>query len=201
LNFGYFISISAFFARCNWFFNKSHHLLLLDTFLKYQLYQQILIHAQVSLYDNNEEKLQHIWFNVQLLVKQAPETNGNITVNVSNTWTVRAMVDTGATISGITSRMIDQMGLNPQREDEFTSANGNGLSPIYVFDVVFPGGKVFENIEAVEICGDGHSDFLIGMNILSQGDMAITSVNGKSAFSFRCPPAGKYIDFEEELNQ
>jgi hypothetical protein len=38
------------------------------------------------------------------------------------------------------------------------------------------------------------------MNIISQGDMAITSVNGKMAFSFRCPPAEKYIDFEDELN-
>jgi predicted aspartyl protease len=105
------------------------------------------------------------------------------------------MVDTGATISGITRKMADRMGLKSQGNDVFTSATGTGESPIYVFDVIFPGKKIFENIRAVEIDSDGHSDFLIGMNIIGQGDMAFTSVNGYSCFSFRCPPAEKYIDF------
>jgi predicted aspartyl protease len=146
----------------------------------------------LTLYDNHEEQLAHIWFDVKLLVKQDDKINR---VYINNIWTVKAMVDTGATISGITSEMVKRMKLKSEDKKEFTHAKGTGESPIYVFDVIFPGEKLFENIEAVEIDGDGHSDFLIGMNILSQGDMAITSVDGYKAFSFRCPPAEKFIDF------
>ncbi|HCC36002.1 MAG TPA: hypothetical protein DEQ02_10420 [Ruminococcaceae bacterium] len=133
---------------------------------------------------------------MQLKITIPPQKNSFVTVN--NIWTVKAMVDTGATISGITSKMIILMGLKPASEDSFTTAQGSGTAKIYVLDVIFPEGKVFENIEALEIAGDGHSDFLIGMNIISQGDMALTSVNGRSAFSFRTPPAERYIDFKQE---
>jgi predicted aspartyl protease len=153
----------------------------------------------ITLYDNNDEKLKHVWFDVQIILRQEPETTCNL--SVSKIWTVKAMIDTGATISAITSRMAARMGLKSEKEGEFSYAKGSGISPIYLFDVIFPGDKVFENIEAVEIDDDRHSDFLIGMNIISQGDMALTSVNGKAAFSFRCPPAEKYIDFEKELIQ
>jgi len=149
----------------------------------------------ITLFDN-EGTLKHIFFNIQLRIKYPPKVTGNITINTVNNWTVNAMVDTGATISGITSRMIAKMGLKSIKEEDFTHAKGNSISPIYVFDVVFPKEKVFENIEAVEISDDHNFDFLIGMNIISQGDMALTSVNGKAAFSFRTPPAEKYIDFE-----
>lgn len=132
------------------------------------------------------------------MVKKKPSVPG---IYVSQSWKAKAMVDTGATISAITSRMIDRMGLKSEKEDKFSFARGSDVSPIYIFDVVFPGGKVFENIEAVEISGDGHSDFLIGMNIISQGDMALTSADGRLAFSFRCPPAEKFIDFDMEQKQ
>jgi predicted aspartyl protease len=150
----------------------------------------------LTLYDNNEEKLKHVWFDVELRVVESPGKNSIVTV--TNIWKVKAMVDTGATISAITSRMITRMGLKPSYEDKFSYAKGNDVSKIYIFDVIFPGGKVFKNIEALEIDEDGHGDFLIGMNIISQGDIALTSVGGKSAFSFRVPPAEKYIDFEKD---
>ena len=50
----------------------------------------------------------------------------------------------------------------------------------------------------LEISDDHNYDFLIGMNILSLGDMALTRVDGIAAFSFRVPPAGRYIEFEKE---
>jgi hypothetical protein len=38
-------------------------------------------------------------------------------------------------------------------------------------------------------------DFIIGMNILRQGDMAITNANNETIFSFRIPPGIQHIDF------
>jgi len=150
----------------------------------------------ITLFDNTGT-LEHIIFDIHLRIKYPPKNSGNVTINTINNWSVTAVVDTGATISGITSRMATQMGLKSSGEYGFTSAIGKGLSPIYIFDVIFPKDKLIENIEAVEISDDHNFDFLIGMNIISQGDMALTSVNGKAAFSFRIPPAEKYIDFEQ----
>ena len=95
--------------------------------------------------------------------------------------------------------MAKSMSLKPYREQKFNYAKGGSVSPVYFFDVVFPKDKLFKNIEAVETDDSQDCDFLIGMNILSQGDMALTWVNGKMAFSFRTPPAEKYIDFEYDL--
>jgi predicted aspartyl protease len=152
----------------------------------------------ITLFDN-EGTLNHVIFDIQLRIKHIPEVAGNAPVSTIKSWPAAAVVDTGATISGITGRMAKRMGINSHGEYSFTHAKGKGALPVYVFDVVFPKGKIFENIEAVEISDDHEFDFLIGMNIISQGDMALTSVNGKAAFSFRVPPAEKYIDFEYDL--
>jgi len=147
----------------------------------------------LTLFDN-EGTLKHVIFDIKLRLKKLPSVSGNVTINIINNWTVTGIVDTGATICGITKRM----GLNSCGEYDFISATGNNTAPVYIFDVVFPKDKVIEQVEAVEISDDHAFDFLIGMNIISMGDMALTSVNGKAAFSFRMPPAEKYIDFELE---
>jgi predicted aspartyl protease len=109
---------------------------------------------------------------------------------------VGAVLDTGSTLSGITSRAAKALGVEPVREESFTHAKGATLSRVFKVDVIFPDGYLFENIEAVEISDDHVDDFLIGMNIITQGDMALTSSNGEFTFSFRRPPAGRIIDFE-----
>jgi len=151
----------------------------------------------ITLFDN-EGNLEHIWINVYLQIKSPPKISRNVTVNINNRWKVKAMVDTGATMSGISSRMAARMGLKSYEEQEFIHPKGVGKSPVYIFDVIFPKDKVFENIKAVEITPVHDCDFLIGMNVISMGDMAITRVDGKMAFSFRVPPAERYIDFESE---
>jgi predicted aspartyl protease len=158
----------------------------------------------ITLFDN-DNTLKNLFFHVDLHVKHPTQYSESGTLNVEYfNKQVVALVDTGATICGISERMIQQMNLSPYRESEFETTEGLRKSPVYVFDVIFPKGKVFENIEAVRVSNSSlyiPHDFLIGMNILRQGDTAITSVNGRLAFSFRSPPAEIYIDFQKELNQ
>jgi predicted aspartyl protease len=145
---------------------------------------------------HNNENERHFYIKVYLQLKSVPEYHGNITFNVLNRWDAWAMVDTGATRSAITTRMVKRMGLTPFDKTEYRHAKGIAESPVYLFDVLFPDDKEFEDIEAVELDDCHDCDFIIGMNILSQGDMAITNVDGKMAFSFISPPIGEYIDFE-----
>lgn len=143
-------------------------------------------------------KFKHIFFEVVIRKKTTSSQNGNISFNSFECRKVDALIDTGSTISGITSRMVKDMKLTPEGDEHFTHAQGSGFSPVYSVDVVFPRDYVFEDIKVAEISDDHINDFLIGMNILTLGDVALSSENGESAFSFRVPSAGKFIDFEKE---
>jgi len=147
----------------------------------------------------NEKKADNLYFNIKLNIVKPPQYAGNYTLNVNITNNVLALIDTGASICGISKRTVKSMGLEQYRVGDFTTASGGGKAPTYLFDVIFPNNKTFENIEAVEVSDPSENhiqcDFLIGMNILRQGDIAFTSENGKMCFSFICPPREKYIDF------
>jgi len=115
------------------------------------------------------------------------------------TQNTRALIDTGATYSGITNRFAKVMGLESTKTKTLNTANGYKDCPVYTVDIIFPKDKVFEDMEVVEISDDQRYDLVIGMDIIKMGDTAITHVNGKLMFSFRIPPAEKHIDFEYEL--
>lgn len=60
-------------------------------------------------------------------------------------------------------------------------------------DVAFAGVRVTKGTL-------GGADILIGMDIISQGDFAVTSPQGKTKFSFRIPSQAN-IDFVTEAQQ
>ncbi len=64
---------------------------------------------------------------------------------------------------------------------------------MYLISLTLESQAKFPILEAVE----GHilgSDVLIGMDVITQGDFAITNKDGKTTFSFRSPSLAK-IDF------
>jgi len=141
----------------------------------------------------------NIYFDLYLQ-KEKHEENDYGCMNVTyESQKITAMVDTGAVISGISKRIAQTLKLESIRTENFMHAQGYENSPVYLVDVVFPNDKIFKDIEVIETADPCDNtvihDFLIGMNILRQGDFAITSVNGKMCFSFICPPREKYIDF------
>jgi len=152
----------------------------------------------ITLFEN-DSSLVHIIFDIRVRVKRTPTINGSVTINTFDTFPALAMIDTGASISGATNRLLKRMGVTSCGKYDFINSAGKGSSPSYIFDVIFPKDKLLENVEVLEISDDHAIDFLIGMNIIKLGDMAFTSENGKFAFSFRIPPAEKYIDFEQDL--
>ena len=145
---------------------------------------------------HDSEIQRHFYFNVYLKLIKLPEYYDNAILNVTYNWQALAMIDTGATRSGITSSFIKKMGLTPIGETTIFHAVGSSVTSVYTFDVIFPDEKEFENIEAAEISNAVDCDFVVGMDILRHGDFAFSSENGIMAFSFRSPPMGKYIDFE-----
>ena len=62
-------------------------------------------------------------------------------------------------------------------------------------NIIIPNGVMFENLLVVESesLADG-SDILIGMDIIGEGDFAVSSFQGRTTFTFRIPSIER-IDF------
>ena len=109
-----------------------------------------------------------------------------------------ALVDTGATGSCISRRFAEGAQLKSFKKGKVRGAHGVAIVPVYRVDVLLPHGILITNMDVTEFYGGNDFDFIIGMNILRMGDMALTNAKGKTVFSFRIPPAETHINFAQE---
>jgi hypothetical protein len=107
--------------------------------------------------------------------------------------TFQAIWDTGASATVITQKVIDQIGLKPMGMEINHTAMGPHKTEAYLVAVFLPNQVCFPSVRVTRgvILG---TDMLIGMDIITNGDFAITNLNGKTVCSFRCPSREK-IDF------
>ena len=108
-----------------------------------------------------------------------------------------AIWDTGATHSVISQRVVDQCGLIPI--GLVTSHHAQGKTenvPRFVVNIMLPNGVRFPGLPVIlgDLLG---GDVLIGMDIISQGDFAVTNLDGITKFSYRYPSSAD-IDFVRE---
>ncbi|MCL2277561.1 MAG: retroviral-like aspartic protease family protein [Treponema sp.] len=120
---------------------------------------------------------------------------------VTEFWIINALIDTGASISCISNRLANKMGLISTGSYSYGTAAGEYKFLTYTADVFFPRDKLFKDLAVSEfkVRDIDDYDFLIGMDILVQGNMSITNTEEKMIFSFRIPPSGKHIDYQIEL--
>lgn len=104
-----------------------------------------------------------------------------------------AIWDTGATNTVISQRIAQDCGLKPISMAKVNTANGERLSPVYLVSMFLPNHVYFPQLRATEGTIVG-GDVLIGMDIITRGDFAITNSDGRTTFSYRWPSTSK-IDF------
>jgi hypothetical protein len=109
----------------------------------------------------------------------------------------RAMWDTGSTGCCISQNLADSLGLTSIASLDLVSAHGSKPSDVYILDILMPDGILVKNVIAAEIIPSGAFDMIIGMNIISLGDFAISNENGKTVMSFRLPSSNLPIDFSK----
>jgi len=109
-----------------------------------------------------------------------------------------ALIDTGATGSCISKRFAESAQLKAYKRSKIRGFNETSIVPVYCLDVLLPNGIYFTNMDVAEFQSNNNFDFIIGMNILRMGDMALTNAKGEMVFTFRIPPAETHIDFVEE---
>jgi len=108
--------------------------------------------------------------------------------------------DTGATNTMITKSVVMALGLHPIDIQKVLTAAGEHDANRYLIDIFLPSRVVIEDVSVLECILTPGSDILIGMDIISLGDFAITNAKGKTTMSFRTPSI-KEIDFIPESNK
>ncbi len=103
--------------------------------------------------------------------------------------TERAIWDTGADTTIISSRIVRELSLQPYKQGGISGIGGDTGSNIYLVHLLVPTGDFVTSVEVME------SDFqdidvLIGMDVIVFGDFLITNADGKTIFQFRTPSEG-----------
>lgn len=111
---------------------------------------------------------------------------------------IQAIWDTGATHTCISCKLANALQLTPISKRETKTANGNRVSDVYLIDLVLPNNVRVNNIQVTGVELLDEVDALIGMDIISNGDFAITNSEGRTVFSFRTPSVTK-IDFVKKI--
>jgi hypothetical protein len=99
-----------------------------------------------------------------------------------------ALWDTGATNSVVTQATAAALGLVPVGNASVTHAGGSSQVNTYLVNFILPNSVGVAGVMVSE-CPDiaGNFGAIVGMDIISSGDLAITNVDGQTWMSFRYP--------------
>jgi len=114
--------------------------------------------------------------------------------------TVTALWDTGASCSLIRPEVAERLGLTAFSMTRMSTPSGKDIpTNVYAINLYLPNNVGFRDVRVLEgIPGD--CDILIGMDVIGEGDFAVSNYNGKTTFSFRVPSCAE-IDFTERSYQ
>ncbi len=110
-------------------------------------------------------------------------------VNGRKFHTERAVWDTGADTTIISSRIVKELNLQPYKAGGISGIGGATGSNVYLVHVLVPTGDFVTSVEVME------NDFLdidvlIGMDVIVFGDFLITNKDNMTTFQFRTPSEG-----------
>lgn len=114
---------------------------------------------------------------------------------------VDAIWDTGASGTVLSERLVSLLNLPPIGKRRVSSCSDSYESNIYVVDIVLPNNVHVPGVQVTEAKNIGSFDVLIGMDIITIGDLSICNYEGKTSFSFRIPSSGNRIDYVEEAKK
>lgn len=112
-------------------------------------------------------------------------------------WTT-GLWDTGASHSSVSKETADILGLSSLGETSVISTHGEALANFYMVSLNLPDLLFLPKVRVNECATNDIFGVIIGMDIISKGDFALTNVNGVSTFSF-CVPGMETIDYTERI--
>ena len=116
---------------------------------------------------------------------------------IPNPFPCLALWDTGSTGCMVSQSVVSTCGLHEYERAPIFNASGTVEDvPRYMVNLYLPNGLVVR--ELLVALGEFEDfDVLIGMDVITLGDLAVTNANGQTTFTFRVPSQG-IIDFTAE---
>ena len=112
-----------------------------------------------------------------------------------NTIPIRAMWDTGSSETVISCDLAKKLELSPIGKSNIISSGSIFKSNVYNIDLLLAEKQRFTlQVTESEQLNNSDMDVLIGMDVISLGDFAISTEGEEICFSFRYPSQG-FIDF------
>jgi hypothetical protein len=107
-----------------------------------------------------------------------------------------ALWDTGAEFSAVTSDVVKRLKLSKYDEAPVVGFGGEVMTDVVHVSLMFPNQTFIEDIEVAVADVDPDVGIILGMDIISQLDFALSNAGGKTLFSFAIPPFEKKFNFE-----
>jgi hypothetical protein len=105
---------------------------------------------------------------------------------------IKVLWDTGSNISVLDKETVRKLNLHSVSNGFIDSLTEKGVpSNLYTVNLYLPGKMEISNLSVSEGELTG-CDMLIGMDIISTGDLAISNYKGKTTFIFRKPSMGRF---------
>ena len=105
----------------------------------------------------------------------------------------RSLWDTGASVSLISARVAKVLGLESIGKSGVSGYNeGIDVKDTYLIHIGLPTRDIVTDIMAMEFDSDEY-DVVIGMDVICNGDLAITNQDDKTTFSFRIPSEAEIV--------
>ncbi|MDP2301791.1 MAG: SEC-C metal-binding domain-containing protein [Ignavibacteria bacterium] len=150
---------------------------------------------------NNNGRLREIITDIGISV---PITDQEIKFDDPRIYRTSALWDTGATNCVVTKSTANSMGLIPIGLTNVFHADGNNTANVYLVNIYLPNNIVISGVKVTE-CSDAAGAFgvIIGMDVITMGDFAITNLSGNTSMSFRIPSLEKidYVEQAQRLNK
>ena len=108
-----------------------------------------------------------------------------------------AIWDTGATNTVISQKVVQDCGFKPIGIAKVNTASGTAITNVYFASLWLPNKVCIPQLRVTEGTITGDAELLIGMDIISRGDFAVTNKDGKTNLSFRIPSID-CIDFVKQ---
>lgn len=123
-------------------------------------------------------------------ITQKLTTDIEITNN-GNSIQSKALWDTGATDCCISKQVANSLALVPTGRINIHTPSGTMETNTYLVDIKLPNDvEINDVLVADSEIGAQQIGLLIGMNIISQGDLAVGNHSNVTTFSFRMPSVG-----------
>ena len=108
-----------------------------------------------------------------------------------------ALWDTGAMLSVISPEVVSKLKVDIVDTIRIAGINGESVAEVAVISICFPNDAIIKDVRVAVCDMSPGNEMIIGMDVITQMDMAITNGGGQTQFSFAIPPFENKIDFSD----